>query len=298
MAYYDDYERVEKEFVKDVLRDEDAQVSEEFYGDEYVKIVHDFVVNYVNMPLQKNNTETISQAMTALRNLPFEQSSLRIAFFNNSSQKIADDEIRKKFLTELFLYQFRGLDAKKDLKIFLSILNQDETKEIAALANRYNHYPFIMRFILSVLDAIEPTLEKTTKMENPSPEDTCYDFDDIVYWEDLEDGGIGPDQDDSYEYFADHDYNLFEKDYIEQDKNKTLANICNRDGLCNCLKFYVEQLNNEQAEAIPIHLKKTFLNRFQDHLLEAKILLQYLEEQEYLTSAYSDSHRTPPNFES
>ena len=92
---------------------------EEELKKQYMEVKDKFIQSYVIEPINHPSFHLLKDVFKRLEGIPFEPTSLRKDFIYECVYDIHDLKFKKKFLTEIFLYQFKGLNLSRKPKDFL-----------------------------------------------------------------------------------------------------------------------------------------------------------------------------------
>ncbi|WP_430495334.1 hypothetical protein [Rossellomorea marisflavi] len=255
---------------------------------DFKKVKAEFINIFVNKPINNKTFYLLKDVYEKLEEIPFEPVSLRKGFIQETVNEITGQAYKKKFLTEAFLYQFKGLNLETQSTEFLKIIYDNDTFELARLFYKNDLYPFIMKFLLEVVSSAEKN-NYTSSLVTESPKhqsndsDDDYDnneYSDTLYWEAVHDGDIVPDEylDNENDHFdAYDDYNSYYSYDIDDSKDYS-----DPERIARKLEKYIRLLEEETPFSIPINEVENFLEKFKKHVYVAESILSDIKVKEQI----------------
>lgn len=283
MTYYEDY---------DEDYDLEGEEPPEPYQDDYSIFINAFVSKYSKEPINKETLPYIKNAYKEIMKFSNFFNDIQKEFVEDVSKKLSGTNLQRKFITEIFLFQFKGLSIKKNPQDFLKVLYEENTTYFAELANKYGNYQYIMQFIDTVMENINKTKKInqyqtsiTGKNEVQEQElQGSYEYSDVYYWEAVHDGDITPT--DYLESFSNNDDSEF--DYYDEDHNpvEEKKKYSDPQRIASNLEKYIKQLEVGAASKLDVESQKKFLTRFQAFSYTAKKILEEIELQEHVALVF------------
>jgi hypothetical protein len=258
--------------------------------EEYKNVKEKFINNYINEPINQKSFFLLKDVFNRLEEFPIEPTSLRKSFIRETISQIKNQEYKKKFLTEIFLYQFKGLNLSIEPTNFLKILYNNDTFEFAKLFYKNNHYSFIMKFILEVVNSIEKKesknsmINKSYNYETDKFDDSGYEYSDVLYWDAVHEGEIVPE--DPISFDGGYDCNNFDH-YDDYDVYNSRVYTDPAQIALNMEK-YIIILKDEIGTNVPIEDMKQFLAKFKKYVSDAERKLYDIELNDLIASVFED----------
>lgn len=279
MTNYEDYEED---------YDFEGEEPPEPYEDDFSKFVNEFVSKYSTEMLHKETISYIKNAYEEITKFSSYFEGIQKEFIEDVLKKMSGSKLQRKFITEIFLFQFKGLNLKKNPQDFLKVLYQENTKYFAELANKHGNYQYVMQFINTVIEDINRKTERTPyqfldKDKNDMKEQEqgdSYEYSDVYYWEAVQDGDITPtdflesfndDNGSDFDYY-DEEFNSIEEKKKYNDPQRIASNLEN----------YIKQSDVGAASKLDVETKRTFLTRFKVFSYTAKEILAEIDIQEHV----------------
>ncbi|WP_413301023.1 hypothetical protein AA0X95_20245 [Bacillus sp. 1P10SD] len=260
---------------------------------EFRKVIVEFIQNYVNKPINRKTFHLLNEVYKKFEGIyyPFERGSLRKHFISDTVNQIENKEYKKKFLTEAFLYQFKGLNLETEPTKFLKIMYDNDTYEFAKMFYKNDLYPFIMKFILEVVSSMDkstsysPSKISSSKYQTDDHEDE-YGYSHVLYWEAVHDGDIVP------EDYLENDSNHFDgyddfDSYYSYDRDDS-RDYTDSERVAQKLEKYIRLLEEETPFFIPINEVEPFLEKFKKHVYTAESLLSDIKVKEQIDSIFGE----------
>lgn len=283
VTYYEDYDED-----YDDGYDLEGEEPPEPYQDDYSIFINEFVSKYSREPINKETLPYIKNAYKEIMKFSHFFDGIQKEFVEDVSKKLSSSNLQKKFITEIFLFQFKGLSIKENPQDFLKVLYEENTKYFAELANKYGNYQYIMQFIDTVMENINKT-ETINQYQNSiigknevqeQEQQGSYEYSDVYYWEAVHDGEITPT--DYLENFSNNDDSDF--DYYDEyhDPVEEKKKYSDPQRIASNLEKYIKQLEVGAASKLDVESKKMFLTRFKAFSYTAKKILEEINIQEHV----------------
>ncbi|WLR55429.1 hypothetical protein LC048_24755 [Mesobacillus subterraneus] len=278
---YDEYDYAE-EYEPDPYEDE--------LNRQYNKVKNEFILSYISKPVDRLTFHLLKDIYKDLKNIPYEQSSLRNSFIKDTVGQIQNQSFKKKFLTEAFLYQFRNTNLNLNPGESLKIIYEDDTFNLSKLFYENGHYPFVMKFILETVSRAEKNKPAETYTRSKYTVDHSHDDDneysDVLYWEAVHDGEIVPDE---YVDNNDSDFDSYD-DYYSYDREDSKI-YSDPERIASKLEKYIKLLEEETAFTIPMNDQVQFLEKFKKHSFTAKSFLSDLMIKKHIDNVLGELER-------
>ncbi|MCM3791291.1 hypothetical protein M3221_23435 [Domibacillus indicus] len=214
-------------------------LDEEYFDHGYRQSVAVFVSEYQQHNLSKNTAGAIEEFLKEMAKTHEVSEYFRKRFFNDALREFHPVTWKRKFVQEMFMLQFTG--KPQDFKSRLDVLYKPFTKYIAEAAAQLSDYEPVMECVSAVFDeAKESAVIKTIHKALMATDKN-------------------DDLDKNFEQAAE-EYKFNEPDIIAVE-----------------LSYYIELLDTTAANKMSKQKRRKFLNKFADHLYEARPLLEILE---------------------
>ena len=248
-----------------------------------VRVKNEFVHSYRKAPVNQTSFHLLQQAFGQLEEVSFASFGLKKSFIENSLEAMEELMLKKKFLTEVFLYAFKGLNLRTEPEAFLKVLYEEDTFKLAQLFCASKHYSFIMKFILEVVESAERKPSRIPAgnyfMDRIDHNTGNDGYSDLLYWETVHEGDIIPeaagfDENEYDTYYAYEEHRFQEAEGNEQDADP--VRIARR------LVKYIKLLEGKTDDAVSLEDKKRFLTKFKQYTYTAEKQLYEIELQEHI----------------